>query len=59
MNTHNSMFNDLTQLCNDYKQNVELDLTDVDNLDEITNDIYLVYSQIESILDLDLNKKRL
>jgi putative phage-type endonuclease len=47
------MSNDLTQLCNDYKQNIDLDLTDVDNLEEITNDIYLVYSQIEPILDLD------
>ena len=39
------MNTDLIQLYNDYKQNIELDLTDEDNLEEITNDIYLVYTQ--------------
>ena len=52
------MNSDLIKLSNDYKQNNDLDLTDEDNLEEIANNIYLVYSQFVESSDLNETKDK-
>jgi putative phage-type endonuclease len=46
---------DLELIVKDYKENIEIDFTDYDNLQHIVNDICIIYSHIND-LDSDLNE---